>query len=127
MYSDCWTYPKEVIDDKIKSVEHSITEKISEAITEKESCIIIGDTAICYGVKTLASVTTSNLQEDITLPVTYKNDSYAVIVTNNTYYDSNVDVAGIPKSKTAFTLWAKAVSSTHTDAIISWMTIGKIK
>lgn len=131
-YADCWTYAKEAIDEKFKETGAKLDEigDILDAltpITDGASSVVIGDTAICYGVITLESVTTSNLQQDVELPVSYKDGNYAVIVTNNTFYDSNLDVAGVPKNKNTFVLWAKAVSTTHTDAVISWVTIGKTK
>ena len=125
-YSDCWTYPKEAIDEKFKETNEKLKE-IEKTISEDDSVVVIGNTAICYGVITLESVTTTNLQQDVELPVSYKDDEYAVIVTNNTFYDATMNVAGVPKNKDTFVLWAKAVSSTQTNAVISWATIGKIK
>lgn len=131
-YSDCWAYPKEVIDEKFKETDEkfdTIDDQLDALtpITEGASYVVIGDTAICYGVITLESVTTTNLQQDIKLPVSYKNGNYAVIVTNNTFYDSNLDVAGVPKNKNTFVFWAKAVSITQSNAVVSWATIGKTK
>ena len=137
MYSDCWTYPKEKIDELINNAEQEAEEftyskeqidKKIPFVNNKNGGVIIGDCLICYGTHKFNSVATSASSIDVSFPNGFEYlDDYAVIVTNSYYYDSYVDVVGSKNTSKKFTLWARAVNSTQSDVYISWITIGKVK
>lgn len=131
-YSDCWTYPKEEIDELLEKAkaETYTKEQVDELIPkveEKTGSITIGDTLICWGTHNFESVATAGANVDVTLQGEYADTDYAAIAVNSYYYDSYCDIVASQKTGKAITLWARAVSSTQTNVAVSWVTIGKKK